>query len=224
MHVELLIDKKEGASGLVIGHDLHWYFLLFRVLESELHLAENLGQRTVSFSGLDPFNQIGDIVLFNKEIRVQVAVLHNLRVQVSELVSHELDSSAHTARIHLLNHCDVVTGQVGRLVHILGCFLKELVSEVADLWIRDGEHQVQVRPVVKQGHCSQLLDRQLFVLDDTVFTLFLQKLEVDVFHRRGQLDAKRIHGVGSVDDGRSESSLHVAHPLFEEVLSLLHGS
>ena len=53
---------------------------------------------------LDFLDEVGNILFIDEEVSVQVAILDELRIQVSELLSHEFDSPASCCSAHVLNH------------------------------------------------------------------------------------------------------------------------
>ena len=72
---------------------------------------------------------------------MQVAILHDLRVQVRVLLTHELDGPTRRVSIHFLDDRGEVARLGCRVVHILGRFVQEIVSEGPNLGICNGKHQ-----------------------------------------------------------------------------------
>lgn len=60
---------------------------------------------------------------------MQVTILNNLGVQVSELLAHELDRASSSSCIHLLDCCQEVTGNVWLLFLVLGGLVEEVLCE-----------------------------------------------------------------------------------------------
>lgn len=60
---------------------------------------------------------------------MQVTILNNLGVQVSELLAHELDRASSSGRIHLLDRCEKVAWNVRLLFYVLGRLVEEVLCE-----------------------------------------------------------------------------------------------
>ena len=155
---------------------------------------------------------------------MQVAILQELRVQVSELFTHEFYGSSSCSSTHILDHWHHVRWELSCIVTIFARLLHEVLREYADLWVRHRQHQVHVWFVTELRHSCQALNWQYLLLEHVIFALFLQKLELYIFNGKRQIDTVDIFLGFPIDNRSGISRLEVADPFLEQVLCHLNST
>lgn len=98
------IPYNESACKLVVLANLNFDFLSSLTFEIVRNVALNRAQRWILPVLFDLLCKVVHMLLVYEKVSVQIAILHKLRVQMGELLSHENNSSPCRLGGHILDY------------------------------------------------------------------------------------------------------------------------